>query len=141
MPKQARINGIKSFRCYTQKEAAALVGVSIRTIRNWTRDGLQVLDASHPPLFRGDDLRRHITAQRKDRKVKTSLCELYCVRCRKCRAPAGAMADCAIQGNKAMLTAICDVCEAIMCKPVSLSDLPEIRSKLDLTIKQNEVAL
>lgn len=141
MPKQARISGIKSYHCYTPKEAATLVGVSPRTIRNWTRDGLQLLDTSHPPLIRGDDLRNHITAQRKDRKVKTDLCELYCLRCRACRAPAGAMADCEIKGNKAMLAAICDVCEAIMCKPISLASLPTIRAKLDLTIKRDEAAL
>ena len=64
MPKQARLSGIKSYHCYTKAEAAALVGVSTRTIRNWTRDGLQLLNASHPPLIRGDDLRNYITAQR-----------------------------------------------------------------------------
>lgn len=141
MPKQARLSGIKSYHCYTKAEAAALVGVSTRTIRNWTRDGLQLLNASHPPLIRGDDLRNYITAQREDRKVKTGLCEFYCLRCRKGRPPAGEMADCKVEGNKAMLTALCDVCETVMCKPISLDRLPEIRSKLDLTIKRSEVTL
>ena len=141
MPKQARISGIKSYRCYTQKEAAALVGVSPRTIRNWTHDGLQLLDTSHPPLIRGDDLRSYITAQRNARKVKTALCEFYCLPCRARRDPAGAMADCEIRDNKAMLTAMCDVCETIVCKPVTLNSLPEIRAKLDLTIKRDGTAL
>jgi hypothetical protein len=141
VPKQARLSGIKSYHCYTKAEAAALVGVSTRTIGNWTRDGLQLLDASHPPLIRGDDLRNHITAQRENRKVKTGLCEFYCLRCRKCRSPAGEMADCKIEGNKAMLTALCDVCEGIVCKPISLARLPEVRSKLDLTIERWEVTL
>jgi len=141
VPKQARISGIKSYHCYTPKEAAALVGVSTRTIRSWTRDGLQLLDTSHPPLIRGDDLRSYITAQRETRKVKMGLCELYCVRCRASRDPAGAMADCEIKGNKAMLAAICNVCETIMCKPIALASLPEIRAKLDLTIKRDKAAL
>jgi hypothetical protein len=141
VPKQARISGIKSYHCYTPKEAAALVGVSTRTIRSWTRDGLQLLDTSHPPLIRGDDLRTYIAAQRENRKVKTDLCEFYCLRCRDSRAPAGAMADCEIKGNKVMLAAICDVCETIMCKPISLASLPEIQTKLDLTIKRDEAAL
>lgn len=141
MPKQARLSGIKSLRCYTPTEAAALVGVSPRTIRNWTRDGLQLLDASHPPLIRGDDLRIFITAQRQDRKVKTGLCEFYCLRCRKCRAAAGAMADCAINGNKAMLMALCESCETIVCKPISLTRLSEIGSQLDLTIKREAMTL
>lgn len=141
MPKQARLSGIKSYRCYTKAEAAALVGVSTRTIGNWTRDGLQLLDASHPPLIRGDDLRDYISAQRKIRKVKTSLCEFYCLRCRKARSPAGEMADCKIVGNKAMLTAMCVVCEGIVCKPISLACLPEVGSKLELTIKRTETTL
>ena len=141
MPKQARLSGIKSLRCYTKAEAAALVGVSTRTIGNWTRDGLPLLDASHPPLIRGDDLRDYITAQRADRKVKTDLCEFYCLRCRKGRAPGAEMADCKIEGNKAMLTALCDVCEGIVCKPISLDRLPEVRAKLDLTITRVEVTL
>ena len=141
MPKQARLSGIKSYHCYTKAEAATLVGVSTRTIGNWTRDGLPLLDASYPPLIRGDDLRSHITAQRKDRKVKTGLCEFYCLRCRKSRPPAGEMADCKIEGNKAMLTALCEVCEGVVCKPVSLASIPEIRSKLDLTIERSEVTL
>lgn len=141
MPKQARLSGIKSFHCYTRAEAAALVGVSTRTIGNWTRDGLPLLDASHPPLIRGDDLRDYITAQRADRKVKTDLCEFYCLRCRKGRAPAAQMADCKIEGKNAMLTALCDVCEGVVCKPISLARLPEVRSILDLTIKQSKATL
>lgn len=141
MPKQARLSGIKSLRCYTKAEAAALVGVSTRTIGNWTRDGLPLLDASHPPLIRGDDLRDHITAQREGQKVKTNLCEFYCLRCRKSHPPAGEMADCKIEGNKAMLTALCGVCEGIVCKPISLTRLPEVRSKLDLTITRAEATL
>ena len=141
MPKQARLSGIKSFRCYTKAEAATLVGVSTRTIGNWTRDGLPLLDVSHPPLLRGDDLRNHIAAQREGRKVKTNLSEFYCLRCRKGRAPATKMADCKIEGNKAMLTALCDVYEGIVCKPISLASLPKIRAKLDLTITRVEVTL
>lgn len=141
MPKQARLSGIKSYRCYTKAEAAALVGVSTRTIGNWTRDGLPLLDASHPPFIRGDDLRYFITAQRADRKVKTDLCEFYCLRCRKGRAPAAKMADCKVEGKKAMLTALCSVCEGIVCKPISLARLPEVSAKLDLTIKRVQATL
>lgn len=141
MPKQARLSGIKSYYCYTIQEAADLVGVCPRTIRNWTHDGLHVLDMSHPPFIRGDDLREYIKAQRLSRKVKTALCEFYCLRCRNSRIPAGAMADCKIKDDKAMLTAICNVCEALMCKPVSLMRLPEVHAKLDLTIKRDESTL
>lgn len=141
MPKQARLNGIKSFHCYTPAEAAALVGVSTRTIHNWTQNGLRILDASHPPLIRGDDLRNHIAAQRKGRKVTTGLCDFYCVRCRTRRPAAGKMADCKVNGNKAMLTALCEACETLVCKPISLTRLSDIGARLDLTIKRSEGTL
>jgi DNA-binding XRE family transcriptional regulator len=141
VPKQARLSGIKSFRCYTKAEAATLVGVSTRTIGNWTRDGLRLLDESHPALIRGDDLRNYITAQRESRKVHTELCEIYCAPCRKSRPPAGGIADCEVEGNKAKLTALCGVCERIVSKPISLASLTEISAKLDLTITRVEVTL
>lgn len=135
MPKQARINGIKSYHCYTIAEAAACVGVSPRTIRNWSKEGLQLLDTSHPTLIRGDELRAYITDQRKTRKVTTGICDFYCLRCRARRPAAASLADVEITGNKAMMTALCNTCETVVCKPVSLSRLPEIGAKLDLTIK------
>jgi len=141
VPKQARLSGIKSLRCYTKAEAATLVGVSTRTIGNWSRDGLRLLDASHPPLIRGDDLRDYIAAKRECRKVKTALCEIYCAPCRKSHPPAGGIADCEVEGNKAKLTALCGVCERIVSKPISLASLPEIRLQLDLTITRVEVTL
>ena len=51
------------------------------------------------------------------------------------------MVDCKIEGNKAMLTALCHVCEGVVCKPISLARLPEVRSKLDLTIRRVEATL
>ena len=141
MPKQARINGIKSYRCYTPSEAAELVGVSDRTIRSWTKDGLQVFDDAHPVLIRGDDLRGYILDQRESRKVKTRLGEFYCLRCRASCAAAGAMADCEITGKRAMLTAICDTCETVVCKPVALIKLPELGRALDVTITRNGATL
>ncbi len=141
MPKQARISGIKSYRCYTLTEAAEIVGVSKRTLHNWTRNGLQVLDCEHPPLVRGDDLRNYISETRQNAKVKTGLCEFYCFRCRASRAAGGAMADCKITGKRVMLTALCATCETVVCKPVSLSRLPEIRQTIDLTITGDEATL
>ncbi len=141
MPKQARINGIKSYRCYTPTEAAELVGVSTRTIRNWTRDGLMLLDRERPALIRGDDLRSYIQDQRKGRKVQIGLSEFYCLRCRASRKAAESMADCKITNNRATLTALCKACETVVCKPISLSRLLELRRTLDLTITRDDATL
>lgn len=141
MPKQARVNRIKSYRCYTLQEAAELVGVSKRTLRNWSKDGLQLFNCQRPVLVRGDDLRNYLLERRQSNRVKTELCEFFCLKCRDGRSAYGAMADCEITDNRAMLTALCGTCGTVMCKPVSLTHLPEIGRNLDLTIRGDGATL
>jgi len=141
MPKQARLNRIKSLHPYTMEEAAQICGVSPRTIRNWAANGLHVMDDGRPALIRGDDLRAYILSQRKRRKSKTTLDTIYCVCCRKVRKPAGGLADCAITGNRATLMALCEVCECVISKPIVEARIPEIARTLDLTITRHGTTL
>lgn len=134
MPKQARLRGIKSFRCYTIEEAAEVSGVSPRTIRNWATDGLRVMDNTRPALIRGDDLHAHIKTKRKSRTTKTKIDTFYCFRCRKERGAAEGMADCEIKERRAKLTALCEVCGTVMSKPISEAAIVEIARTLDLKI-------
>lgn len=137
MPKQARLSGIKSFRCYTIEEAAEVSGVSPRTIRNWASDGLRVMDGTRPALIRGDDLMDHIKGKRESRAVKTRIDTFYCLPCRKERHPAGGMADCEITDGRAKLTAICEVCGTVVSKPVSEANVPATARILDLKITRH----
>lgn len=141
MPKQARINSIKSCWCYTPKEAANCVGVSVRTTHNWIKEGLPVLASEHPVLIRGDDLRRFLQARRQDKKIKLGLCEFYCVSCRGNRKAALGLADLHITGNRAKMTALCTACETVVSKPVACATIPQIRRTLDLTIKRDDATL
>ena len=134
MPKQARLSGIKAFRCYTVEEAADVSGVSPRTIRNWAADGLHVMEDMRPALIRGDDLRQYIKSKRESRSVKTEIHTFYCVRCRAARRAAEGLADCEIKGGRAKLTAICEVCETIVSKPVPEARIPAISQLLELKI-------
>lgn len=141
MPKQARLNRIKSLRLYTIEEAAEVSGVSPRTIHNWAANGLHVMDEERPALIRGDDLRAYIHSQRKGRKSRTTPDTIFCVCCRQPRKPAGGIADCTINGNRATLTALCDVCETVISKPVAKARIPEIARILDLTVTRQEATL
>lgn len=136
MPKQARINCIKSYWCYTPNEAADCVGVSERTIRNWIKEGLPVLADEYPVLIRGNDLRSFIQSRRQGGKTKLGPCDFYCVTCRASRCAALGIADLHLTDNRAKLTALCAECETVVCKPVACSAIPEIRQSLDLTIKR-----
>jgi hypothetical protein len=137
MPKQARLTGIKSLKCYTITEAAHAAGVTPRTIRAWSRNGLRLMDSCRPVLIRGDDLLNHMKAQRQNRKAKTGPGEFYCLSCKAARKPAGNMADCTITGHRATLMALCNSCETAMFKPVSKARLPALARILDLTIKED----
>lgn len=137
MPKQARLCGIKAFRCYTIEEAAEVSGVSPRTIRNWASDGLRVMDGTRPALIRGDDLRDHIKSKRESRSVKTRIETFFCLPCRKESRAAEGLADCVIKGGRAKLTALCDVCGTVMSKPVAEARIPDLARILDLKITRH----
>lgn len=134
MPRQARLTGIKGFHCYRVDEAAAVSGVSTRTIRNWIKDGLPVLNRERPTLIRGDDLKTYIRATRSRGKVNLSPDQFYCLACRAARPAAGGLADCTVKEGRAMLTALCAACETVMHKPVPVARIPDLAGALDLTI-------
>ncbi|MEM7057734.1 MAG: helix-turn-helix domain-containing protein [Pseudomonadota bacterium] len=141
MPKNARLNGIKGFHCYTIDEAAEITGVSSRTIRNWCKNGLYLMDSARPFFIRGDDLRAYIKAQRAGRKIKTGLAEIYCTSCRRPRQPADGLADCDIYGSRVRLTALCETCGTLMFKPVAEIRIPDLARVLDLKITRHETTL
>ena len=137
MPKQARLSGIKSFRCYTIEEAAEVSGVTPRTIRNWASDGLRVMDGARPALSRGDYLRDHIKSKRESRSVKTRIETFFCLPCRKERRAAEGLADCVIKDGRAKLIGLCEVCQTVVSKPVPMAKVPEIARELDLKITRH----
>ncbi len=141
MPKQARLSGIKAFRCHTIEEAAEVSGVSPRTIRNWASEGLRVMDGTRPALIRGDDLRAFIKSARENRKVKTRIDTFFCFRCRNERRAAEGLADCVIKAHRATLTALCETCETVVSKPVAEARIPEIARTLDLKITRQDATL
>lgn len=63
--------------------------------------------------------------------------EIYCLRCRLPKTPAGRMADCEamtqVLGN---LIGICPDCEAMMYRRVNLAKLERVRGDLEIRIRQ-----
>jgi len=141
MPKQARLSGIKQYRSYTIEEVSGITGVSIRTVHNWSKIGLRVMDGVRPALIRGDELSKFLKAQRESAKVKTKIDQFYCMSCRAPRSAAGGFADCNISGTRVSMTAFCSTCETVVTKLISERSIPEIEQSLDLTIKRLEATL
>lgn len=131
-PKLAKIH-----RNYSVDEIATLFGVHRNTVRAWVKRGLATSDDRRPMLILGRDLVTFLQAQRAKNKRTCQPGEIYCVRCRAPKAPAGAMADyealTATQGN---LIAICPDCETLIYRRVSLAKLAQVRGKLDITFPQ-----
>ena len=127
----------KIHRNYTVDEVAHLFGIHKNTVREWVKRGLPTSDGRRPMLILGRELVAFLTARRTKNKRTCQPGEIYCVRCRAPRAPAGDMVDyepvTATLGN---LVAICSACETMMYRRVSLAKLAQVRGDLDITMPQ-----
>ena len=83
----------KIHRNYTVEEVAGLFGIHRNTVREWVKRGLPTSDGRRPMLLLGRDLVAFLSARRAKNKRTCQPGELYCVRCRAPRAPAGDMVD------------------------------------------------
>ena len=127
----------KIHRNYTVDEVAQLFDVHRNTVREWVKRGLPTSDGKRPMLILGRELVAFLTVRRAKNKRPCPPGEIYCVRCRAPRAPAGEMVDyvplTATLGN---LVAICAACETMMYRRVSLAKLESVRGNLDITMPQ-----
>ena len=125
----------KIHRNYTVEEVATLFGIHRNTVREWVKRGLPTSDDKRPMLILGRDLISFLKERRAKNKRTCKPGEIYCVRCREPKAPAGDMADYEPQtemlGN---LVAICIDCEAIMNRRVNLRKLVDVSGDVEVTL-------
>ena len=127
----------KIHRNYTVAEVADVFGVHRNTVREWIKRGLPTCDCKRPTLILGRDLSAFLLTRRMKNKRPCKPGELYCVRCREPRAPAGNFAE--YQPGKAgagNLIAICSACEAMMYRRVNIAKLGAVQGQLDITMPQ-----
>jgi hypothetical protein len=128
---------VKIHRNYSIEEIAKLFGVHRNTVREWVKRGLPTSDDKRPMLILGRDLSAFLQTRRAKSKRPCGAGEIYCMRCRAPKAPAGDMADyqsmTATLGN---LSAICPDCDAIMNRRVNLAKLEQIRGQMDIRMPQ-----
>lgn len=125
----------KIHRNYTVEEIAVLFGIHRNTVRQWIKIGLPTSDDKRPALVLGRDLAVFLEAKRKANKKPCQSGQIYCVRCREPKNPAGEMSEyqslTATQGN---LVGICPTCEALIYRRVSLAKLAQVRGNLNVTL-------
>ena len=130
---------VKIHYSYTVEEIAKLLGIHKNTVRNWVKDGLPTIDDKRPMLILGHDLVTFLQVRRIKNKQSCKPGELYCVRCRHPRFPAGDMVEYTPVTEKfGNLKAICPVCDSIMNRRVSLSKIGDVCRNLDVMFPKEQ---
>ena len=126
---------VKLHRNYTVEELARVVGVHRNTVREWIKRGLPTIDNGRPTLMLGSIVRAFLEERARRDRRKCQPGQLYCVRCREPRTPAGETADYEpISETVGNLVGICPDCEAMMNRRVSVPRLRTVSGNLAVTI-------
>lgn len=129
-PRRAKIH-----RSYTVEDVASLYGVHKNAVRGWIKKGLPVINDKRPMLILGQDLRDFLQTRRQSNKRPCGCGEIYCVKCRAPKVPAGNMADYqAVSDTQGTLVGMCPTCHILIYRRVSLAKLDQIRGQLDITM-------
>jgi hypothetical protein len=128
---------VKVHRNYSVGEAAMVTKVHKNTVRGWLASGLEAIDQQRPTLILGRKLLSFLDARRKRTKQRCKADELYCVRCRAPKTPAGRVADYqAITSSSGNLRGICPDCSTPMFRRVSLRKLATVAGDLQVQLPQ-----
>ena len=135
--RQANYRRVKIHRSYTVEEVARLFSKHKNTVRAWVEAGLPTCDRKRPTLILGHDLAVFLKDRQAKRKQPCRPGEIYCVRCRSPKRPAGNLVDYEPVTDKiGNLTAICPDCEALINQRVSADKFGSVKAKMEITFPQ-----
>ena len=127
---------VKSHRIYSIDEIARLFGRHKNTVGNWFKRGLPKIDSKRPILIRGQDLVEFLESRRK-KTQRCGLAQMYCIRCRVPRDPAGAMAEYVpLTKTSGNLRGICPDCDLMMHRRSTLKKLSQLEGVLHISLAQ-----
>jgi hypothetical protein len=122
---------------YTVEEIARRLTVHKNTVRTWIKDGLPTIDGKRPTVILGRELSTFLQNRRSKNKRTSRAGEIYCLRCRAPKRPAGDMAEYLPMNEKVgNLRAICPDCHSIMHRCVSIATLGQVVGTIDVTFPQ-----
>jgi hypothetical protein len=128
---------VKTHRNYTVEEIARLFGIHKNTVRSWVKTGLATIDDERPMLILGPVLIDFLKNRRAKNKRPCKPGQLYCLRCRTPKFPAGAMAEYKPVTEKfGNLIAICPDCDTMMYQRISLAKIGQICEKIDISLPE-----
>lgn len=131
---------VKIHHNYAVNEIAALLGIHRNTVDRWIKkEDLPLIDARRPRLVLGRDLATFLEVRRRRNKQSCKPGEIYCVRCRMPREPAGAMAEYqAHAGDLGNLVGMCPTCEGLIYRRVNITKIASVRGDLDITFTDGQ---
>ena len=127
MSKRLNPNHVKMHRSYTVIEASEVLDVHPKSVRNWIKAGLTVIDESRPLLIHGSDLKVFLKLRRKAHLHQCGLSEMYCFNCKSPKQPnAEDLTFIAKPAGMAQMTGRCSECGSKTNKYVSWRDVNQI---------------
>lgn len=142
MAKRFKTRGLKKHHSYTVDEVAEAIGAHPQTIRAWRERGLTCLDGQSPHLILGEHLLAFLSANTGARKQRLRPGQLYCLRCKAPRMPAGSMADFIPDGRGGgMLSGICPDCETMCHRFVREDRLSTVAPEIAIVRQRGEARL
>lgn len=125
----------KMHRNYTVEEVATLYSVHRNTVRQWIKAGLPVVDQRRPVLVLGAALAEFLRIKRTENKRPCQPGEIYCLRCREPRVPAGTQVRYhPITPSQGNLVGICPCCSTGLFRRVSAANLSQFEGLLRITL-------
>lgn len=128
-------NLVKINRSYTLEELAAVFGIHKNTVSTWIKKGLPYLNGRRPFLILGKDAKAFLKTQRKNKKQRCKINELFCMHCKAPTKPAANFVEyIPSTKTKGRLTGFCKTCECVINKFASYDSLEKYSAIFDLTM-------
>ncbi len=116
---------IKRDYSYDIKEISELLDVHIRTVRQWIKSGLRLIDKTRPFLMHGSDIIAFLKEKQIKRKRPCEFHEIFCFKCQIPRPVWEGLIDIKITGpNRLQLMGICNTCSTKVFKAGSVKKIP-----------------
>ncbi|MFQ3245809.1 MAG: hypothetical protein ACI9SP_002457 [Arenicella sp.] len=136
MSKRLNASLVKIHRSYTVDEVSNVLGVHKGTVRNWTKDGLEVCDGSRPMLILGRVLKPFLKERNQRMKRPCAKDQFYCMKCKKPQKSAGNMVEfLPSTKGKGLLIALCECCEGIVTRFSNLAHIEQMSRIWEVSIR------
>ncbi|MBV8567640.1 MAG: helix-turn-helix domain-containing protein, partial [Methylobacteriaceae bacterium] len=136
MARRYDLRRIKIHRNYSVPEVVKLLGVHKHTVSRWIARGLPLIDRRRPFLIHGADLRAFLMASQ-PAKQPLRPGQIYCLRCRAAKCPAGDIADLVPRSpTSGALIGICPTCDGMMYRAVKLAAVDRARGNVEVALQK-----